>query len=77
MDLNKKFSPDLIFLQETKNSDEVVIKQLEALNLDSHFLVSPLSPASGGLALYWKSDVQVQVLSANPHFIDTLITYKK
>ena len=74
--LNKKFSPDIIFIQETKNPDAFVLKDLEPLLLEFHFLVSPNSPSSGGLCLLWKSDVKVQVLTATPNYIDTHISYK-
>lgn len=46
------------------------------MNFEAHFLVPPLTLGSGGVALLWRSDIRVQVLSANPHFIDTLVSYK-
>lgn len=52
------------------------MKKLQPLNFEHHFLVSPLTPRSGGLVLLWRSDIQVQILSANAHFIDTLIIHK-
>lgn len=44
--------------------------------MDSHYLLSPTSPASGGLAIFWKPDVDVCILSAHPNFIDTSISFK-
>lgn len=75
-DLNKKCSPNIIFISETKNQSEMVLKEFEPLMLNSHFLVPPSSPGAGGLALFWKEDVDVQILSSNQNFIDTLISFK-
>lgn len=75
-DLNKQCSPDVIFLSETKNPDDFVAKELKDLNLDEQFLFSPLTPASGGLALLWKKDVAVDILIDNQNYIDTYISFK-
>lgn len=75
-DLNKKNSPDIIFLQETKNPDQTVLNETEELNLDLHYLVSPHNQGAGGLALFWKNDINLQVLSLSQNNIDTLITFK-
>ncbi|KAJ4880371.1 Uncharacterized protein Rs2_37426 [Raphanus sativus] len=45
--------------------------------MESHFLVAPSNPRSGGLALLWKSDIDIQVNAACANFVDTLITFKK
>lgn len=50
---------------------------MESLNLDSYFFVPPHSPGAGGLALFWKSDISLQVLSSDQNYIDTLIFYKE
>lgn len=44
--------------------------------MDALYLVSPLTPGSGGLALLWRKDVNITVLTATPNFIDTLIPSK-
>lgn len=74
--MNKKNSPDVIFLSETKNLDEFVLKELEPLNFDCHFLLSPSATRGGGLALFWRQDIDLQILSSNQNFIDTSISYK-
>lgn len=76
IDVNKKHSPNIIFLQETKNQDENILKETESLQLESHFLVSPQGHGAGGLALLWRSDIDIQVMSSNRNLIDTTITYK-
>lgn len=37
---------------------------------------SPERPACGGLALFWKSDLNLKILNANRNVIDTEITHK-
>lgn len=75
-DLQKECSPDIIFLSKTKNQDDFVTKELKDLNLEKQFLVSPITPGSGGLALPWKKVVDVSINSSNPNFIDSLISFK-
>lgn len=75
-DLQKQFSPDIIFLSETKNHDDFVTTELKELNFEMQYLVSPVTPGSGGLALLWKKDADVTINSANPNFIDTSIAFK-
>lgn len=74
--MNKTSSPDILFLSETKNIDEFVLKELEPLQMECHFLVSPSDTRGGGLALLWKSDVDLQVLTSTPNFIDTSVSFK-
>lgn len=55
---------------------EFVLKETESLHLDSHFLISPEGHGAGGLALLWRSDINIQILSSNRNFINTMITFK-
>lgn len=61
---------------ETKNHDSFVMNELKDLNFSSHHLVSPHGHGGGGLALLWKNDIDVKVLTANHNFIDTSVKYK-
>ncbi|CAE6215539.1 unnamed protein product [Arabidopsis arenosa] len=72
-EIQSNISPDILFLIETKNPDLAVEKSLEWMLYPSHFLVSPHSPGGGGLALYWKNDVDITILSPCQNFIDTQI----
>lgn len=42
----------------------------------NHFLVPPLG-LSGGLALFWKDNVEIGILHSSPNLIDTRIRHKK
>lgn len=46
------------------------------MNYDSHFLVSPHSPGAGGLVLFWKKKLDLEILSFCQQFLDTRITAK-
>lgn len=75
-EIHKKNAPDIIFLCETKNSTEMVRKELQWFNSDKFLAVPPESPGSGGLYLTWKEDIEVTIRSATKNFIDTSICYK-
>ena len=75
-ELRQQASLDIIFLMETKNPDPFVLKELNFLDPDHHFLVPPSRPNSGGLTLYWKQDIDLQILSSSKNLIDTVILYK-
>ena len=60
---------------ETKNPDEFVEKSLAWMQFPSHLLIPPHSPGGGGLALYWKSELDVSILTSCQNFIDTRIKY--
>ncbi|CAL9223615.1 unnamed protein product [Arabidopsis halleri] len=75
-ELRRKYTPEIFFLSETKNPDEVVIKELEDLQYNQIKLVSPHSPGGGGLALLWTEEVKLEVLQESQNYIDTQITFK-
>ncbi|KAL0744395.1 hypothetical protein Bca4012_085908 [Brassica carinata] len=63
---------------ETKNPDEVVLKKLDQVRrkYDCHHLVPPTGHGAGGLGLFWKQEVNIQVVEANAHVIDTIVSYE-
>lgn len=75
-DIRQQIFPDIFFLMETKNDDEHVLNTFNWMGYDSHVLVSPHSPNAGGLALFWKQNIEMEILSTCQHFIDTKITAK-
>ncbi|CAN6839054.1 unnamed protein product [Brassica oleracea] len=72
-ELRRKFSPDIMFLMETKNQDETVLKLFEKSNLTNHFTVPPVG-LSGGLCLSWTDNVTIDILDSSPNIIDTFVT---
>lgn len=61
---------------ETKNTNSVILKDLDHLGIDAQLLFPPHSPRAGGLLLLWENDLYLQILNSNKHFIDTHISYK-
>ena len=63
---------NLVFLMKTKSDEEwVKIARNQCGFKDSH--VVPSDGLKGGLALFWKSDIKVDVLNSSLSFIDALI----
>jgi len=50
--------PSLVFLMETKNKEQMVVRLKKKLKFQNHFVVDPIGTA-GGLALLWNADIQV------------------
>ena len=75
-EIQKRNSPDICFLMETKNDLEMIENNLHWLPLDNFHEVPPNSPRSGGLFPTWKNDIQLTIKGSNKNFIDTLITEK-
>lgn len=61
---------------ETKNTEEMISRELPWLQQENNLIVPPNSPGGGGLVLSWKKDVELTVLSSSQNFIDTRITSK-
>ena len=58
---------------ETNNPNSFVLKKFEQLGYEYHDLVPPSGHGAGGLALFWKQEVNLEVLDANPNLFDTCI----
>lgn len=71
-EFRKKISPSALFLMETKNQDEALLKHFRNSDLSNHFTVPPTGLA-GGLSLSWKDELQVEILFSSPNIIDTRI----
>ncbi|KAL0751744.1 hypothetical protein Bca101_033747 [Brassica carinata] len=68
-ELRRKYFPDLLFLMETKQKSAYIIGLKDILGYDKVFTVEPVG-LSGRLALFWKTSLDVDILSANKRIID-------
>ena len=75
-ELYRSKSPDIMFLMETKNSDEFIMKKTNDFHYHNYFPVSPVG-TSGGLALQWKDTMSLKVLESLPNLIDAEVSYKE
>ena len=58
---------------ETKNPNTFVLDKLKHLGYEYYDLVPPTGHGAGGLALYWKQEIKLEVIEANANLIDTEI----
>ena len=75
-ELQRRNSPDVTFLMETKNPTEMVLKELHWFQSYNYAAVVPHSPGGGGLFLAWKKDIDLTVKHATNNYIDTRILFK-
>lgn len=68
------FKPHLVFLSETKAKKNRMQNIKRRLNFDDMFVVDCIG-RSGGLCLFWKSSVNVDILYSNNNVIHTFVTF--
>lgn len=59
---------------ETKRQDEEIFKMYKGTESTNHFTVPP-EGLSGGLALSWKDNVNLEALLATANVIDTRVSF--
>jgi len=72
--LNRIYKYDILFLIETLNQCDVLHKLACDLGF-SNVITQPPNGRSGGLALMWKNNVSLSLISQDERIIDTFVTY--
>lgn len=75
-EIRKRFHPDIFFLSETMNTNDVVLRKFKSSDLVNSHLVSPTDQRGGGLALFWKAEIELIVLNTCKNYIDTTLRYE-
>ena len=69
LDIQKQEAPDILFLSETKHDGKWLRWKLEMPN----FVTVDSVRTSGGLALFWRRGIEVEVKSFSKYHIDSVI----
>jgi exonuclease III len=72
LDLQKRESPDILFLSETKMDWRRIERFRWSLQMPN-VVVKDCMGYSGGLALFWKRDVDITIKSISKYHIDALV----
>ena len=72
-DLTKAYAPSILFIMKTQIDKYRVENLRYSLGFDSSFAVKS-SGRSGGLGLFWKNDVSLDVKKYSKYHIDTIVT---
>lgn len=75
-ELVRSQAPSVIFLCETKQQSHRLNILRKKLGYHMGEVVNPTDSAAGGLALWWRLDVEVQVIFKCPNLLDSTITVK-
>lgn len=68
----RKYSPNMVFLMETRSKERYLKNICCKLDMENLFIVPRLN-TKGGLALYWKKGLNLQVPNSSPTYIDAIV----
>lgn len=71
--LVQKFSPEILFLSETKCNKKEIRRVQDRLRYDKGAWIEAAGRA-GGIALFWTDEVEIQVKAKDDHFIDCIVS---
>ncbi|KAG7532893.1 Endonuclease/exonuclease/phosphatase [Arabidopsis thaliana x Arabidopsis arenosa] len=74
-EMKKDHFPDILFLMETMNSSEFVSKVFRWLGYDHMHTIDP-EGRSGGLAIFWKSHLEIEFLFEDKNLLDLQVSQR-
>ena len=69
---NRKISPSVVFIAETWTDKARLDRTLSKINFDKKWVVPRLN-RGGGLVLFWKSSINIEVVDSHRYYVDTII----